>query len=186
MKAQTIPHINFFGKYDWHLNGFYPNIAQSAEVDNGIQHVGQDFYSYVKSTGISIVGSEGAFIDAINDGFVSISHTVSSNIDAENLDDLSNKTDEFNPIAADTLKNALNQSSVKVSGDYELELYVKTGLGNGEYAFNPWLHEMPDPISMMTYDNYISMNPADVMKLLKLEDTKGNRRSALYLSLIHI
>ena len=40
-------HSDFFGKYDWHLNGFYPNIAQSAEVDNGIQHVGQDFYSYV-------------------------------------------------------------------------------------------------------------------------------------------
>ena len=40
-------HADFYGKYDWHLNGFYPNITQSAEVDNGIQHVGQDFYSYV-------------------------------------------------------------------------------------------------------------------------------------------
>jgi molybdopterin-containing oxidoreductase family iron-sulfur binding subunit len=141
----------------------------------------QDFDSYVKSTGISIVGSEGAFVDAIHDGFVSISQIEASSIDAKNLGDLSYQTDDSNPISADTIENALKQSSVKVSGDYELELYVKTGLGNGEYSFNPWLHEMPDPISMMTYDNYISMNPADVMKLLKLEDTKGNRRSALYI-----
>ncbi|MAW65554.1 MAG: hypothetical protein CMD18_05095 [Flavobacteriales bacterium] len=141
----------------------------------------QDFDNYVKSTAISIVGSESAFIDAIHDGFVSISGTETSKSDTENLDYLSNQTDESDLISVSTIENALNQSSIKVSGDYELELYVKTGLGNGEYAFNPWLHEMPDPISMMTYDNYISMNPADVMKLLKLEDTKGNRRSALYI-----
>jgi molybdopterin-containing oxidoreductase family iron-sulfur binding subunit len=141
----------------------------------------QDFDNYVKSTAISIVGSESALVDAIHDGFVSISRTESSNTHTESLDYLSNQIDESDLISSGTIENALNQSSVKVSGDYELELYVKTGLGNGEYAFNPWLHEMPDPISMMTYDNYISMNPADVMKLLKLEDTKGNRRSALYI-----
>jgi molybdopterin-containing oxidoreductase family iron-sulfur binding subunit len=79
------------------------------------------------------------------------------------------------------VSNAIQQSSVQPSGDFELELYVKTGPGNGEYAYNPWLHEMPDPISMMTYDNYITMNPSDVMVLLGIEDTKNNRRSELYI-----
>jgi hypothetical protein len=27
---------------------------------------------------------------------------------------------------------------------------------------NPWLMELPDPISKVTWDNYVTMNPADV------------------------
>jgi molybdopterin-containing oxidoreductase family iron-sulfur binding subunit len=141
----------------------------------------QDFHNYFKSTGISILGSETALIDAIHDGYVSISQTESLRSSAIKIEDLSDSVNDSDSISTDIILNAIKQSSTKVSGDYELELYVKTGLGNGEYAFNPWLHEMPDPISMMTYDNYISMNPADVMKLLNLEDTTGNRRSALYI-----
>ena len=41
-------HDDFHGKYDWHLNGFTKNaLNESVESDNGVQHVGQDFYSYV-------------------------------------------------------------------------------------------------------------------------------------------
>ncbi len=131
----------------------------------------QDFDNYVRSVGLTILGSESALIDAVHDGFVSIDET-------ESTEDSTSSTGEMFSVL---LSNAVEQSAIKPSGEYELEFYVKTGLGNGEYAFNPWLHEMPDPISMMTYDNYISMNPADVIKLLKLEDTKANRRSALYI-----
>lgn len=46
-------------------------------------------------------------------------------------------------------------------GDWELEFYTKVGIGNGNQAHNPWLQELPDPISKITWDNYISMNPAD-------------------------
>jgi len=131
----------------------------------------QEFDSYVRSVGLSILGSESALIDAVHDGFVSVLQ--------EETGELSNP--ESSGITPEILSNAVEQSLIKSEGEYELELYVKTGLGNGEYAFNPWLHEMPDPISMMTYDNYITMNPADVMKLLNLEDTKDNRRHALYI-----
>ena len=46
-------------------------------------------------------------------------------------------------------------------GDWELEFYEKVGIGNGNQAHNPWLQELPDPISKMTWDNYVTMNPAD-------------------------
>ena len=131
----------------------------------------QDFDNYVRSIGLSILGSESALIDAVHDGFISINQEKS--VEAS--------TSESFGITSEILANAVEQSSINSSGEYELELYVKTGLGNGDYAFNPWLHEMPDPISMMTYDNYITMNPADVMKLLNLEDNKDNRRHALYI-----
>ena len=45
------------------------------------------------------------------------------------------------------------------AGDFELELYVKAGAGDGSQANNPWLQELPDPVSRVTWDNYITMSP---------------------------
>ncbi len=42
-----------------------------------------------------------------------------------------------------------------------IEFYQKIGIGDGSQAHNPWLQELPDPISKITWDNYISMNPSD-------------------------
>jgi len=47
-------------------------------------------------------------------------------------------------------------------GDIELVLYEKTGMGIGNQSNNPWLQELPDPISKCTWDNYITMNPTDM------------------------
>jgi molybdopterin-containing oxidoreductase family iron-sulfur binding subunit len=47
------------------------------------------------------------------------------------------------------------------TGDFEVVLYNKVGIGDGMHATNPWLQELPDPISKITWDNYIAMNPAD-------------------------
>ncbi|MDX1653293.1 MAG: TAT-variant-translocated molybdopterin oxidoreductase [Brumimicrobium sp.] len=45
-------------------------------------------------------------------------------------------------------------------GDLEVVLYQKAAMGIGMQANNPWLQEMPDPISKVTWDNYITMNPS--------------------------
>ncbi len=50
-------------------------------------------------------------------------------------------------------------SSLPKGGDLEVVLYQKTGIGNGNMAGNPWLQELPDPISKVTWDNYITMAP---------------------------
>lgn len=47
----------------------------------------------------------------------------------------------------------------KYGGDFELQLYVKAGAGDGSQANNPWLQELPDPVSRVTWDNYITMSP---------------------------
>ncbi|NIG52628.1 TAT-variant-translocated molybdopterin oxidoreductase [Chitinophaga sp. Cy-1792] len=39
-------------------------------------------------------------------------------------------------------------------GKYEVVLYEKVSIGNGRLANNPWLQEMPDPITRATWDNY--------------------------------
>jgi molybdopterin-containing oxidoreductase family iron-sulfur binding subunit len=57
-------------------------------------------------------------------------------------------------------------------GNFEVVLYEKTSMGNGNQANNPWLQELPDPISKVTWDNYICMNPADMkdMKMSLMEE----------------
>ncbi|MGK0427794.1 MAG: molybdopterin-containing oxidoreductase family iron-sulfur binding subunit, partial [Ulvibacter sp.] len=46
-------------------------------------------------------------------------------------------------------------------GGLELTLYTKTGMGDGQQSNNPWLQEMPDPITRTSWDNYITVSAAD-------------------------
>ncbi|MEO8068908.1 MAG: TAT-variant-translocated molybdopterin oxidoreductase [Flavobacteriales bacterium] len=51
------------------------------------------------------------------------------------------------------------------TGEWEVSLYEKEGIGNGLHANNPWLQELPDPISKVTWDNYVCMAPEDLIAL---------------------
>jgi MoCo/4Fe-4S cofactor protein with predicted Tat translocation signal len=77
------------------------------------------------------------------------------------------------PVAADLmapimLAGALNVddaigkvTAIKV-GQWEATFYQKVTMGNGNHANNPILQETPDPITKVTWDNYVTMAPADV------------------------
>ncbi|MDB4107748.1 TAT-variant-translocated molybdopterin oxidoreductase [Bacteroidia bacterium] len=43
----------------------------------------------------------------------------------------------------------------------ELILYQKVGVRDGAYGNTPWAHEMPDPVSKVTWDNYLSVSMPD-------------------------
>ena len=58
--------------------------------------------------------------------------------------------------------NALAKS--KAVQGLELVLYTKTGLGDGQQANNPWLQEFPDPITRVSWDNYLTVSNADARK----------------------
>ena len=53
----------------------------------------------------------------------------------------------------------------KSSSNLELQLYVKQSLGAGYYAANPWLQELPDTISKVTWDNYLTISPSHAKEL---------------------
>ncbi len=53
----------------------------------------------------------------------------------------------------------------KSTGDFEVIMYQKNGIGDGQQAANPWLQELPDPITKVTWDNYMTMSRADAEKL---------------------
>jgi molybdopterin-containing oxidoreductase family iron-sulfur binding subunit len=42
---------------------------------------------------------------------------------------------------------------------FTLVLYPKVGMLDGRHAHNAWLHEMPDPVTKVTWDNYASLSP---------------------------
>jgi molybdopterin-containing oxidoreductase family iron-sulfur binding subunit len=66
------------------------------------------------------------------------------------------------PIAfAGNTNMAASSISKAKSSEWEVEFYEKVGIGSGIQASNPWLQELPDPISKITWDNYLTMNPAD-------------------------
>lgn len=46
-----------------------------------------------------------------------------------------------------------------------LVLYPKIGLTDGSHAYNPWLQELPDPVSKVTWDNYACLSPATAARL---------------------
>ena len=56
--------------------------------------------------------------------------------------------------AASRLANAKSQG-------VELVLYTKVGMGDGQQANNPWLQEFPDPITRVSWDNYVTVSRAD-------------------------
>ncbi|MEO8593130.1 MAG: TAT-variant-translocated molybdopterin oxidoreductase [Candidatus Solibacter sp.] len=46
------------------------------------------------------------------------------------------------------------------TGKLALVLYPTPAMPDGRHAYNPWLHELPDPITKATWDNYASLAPA--------------------------
>jgi len=66
--------------------------------------------------------------------------------------------------AADYSAAAAALAQSKAVGEIELALYTKVGLGDGQQANNPWLQEFPDPITRVSWDNYITVSRADAEK----------------------
>ena len=48
---------------------------------------------------------------------------------------------------------------------FALVLYEKVGMRDGRHAFNPWLQELPDPVTKATWDNYVCLAPATAKRL---------------------
>jgi len=65
-------------------------------------------------------------------------------------------------IAAPSMADVSSKIANAPKGGLEVVLYQKTSIGSGIQANNPWLQELPDPISKVTWDNYITMNPAEM------------------------
>ena len=54
---------------------------------------------------------------------------------------------------------ALKAHSQATAGILTADLYQKAALREGQHANNPWLQELPDPVSKVTWANYATISP---------------------------
>lgn len=103
-----------------------------------------DYETYFKAYWISKLGGQLAFDKALQDGVIEPAAPVVAGA-------------AFNAAA---VADAAAKLSAKKGGKLELVLYQKVSIGDGKMANNPWLQEMPDPITRATWDNYVIISPA--------------------------
>jgi molybdopterin-containing oxidoreductase family iron-sulfur binding subunit len=103
-----------------------------------------DYETYFKAYWISKLGGQLAFDKALQDGVIEPAAPVVAGA-------------AFN---ASVVADAAAKLSAKKGGKLELVLYQKVSIGDGKMANNPWLQEMPDPITRATWDNYVIISPA--------------------------
>jgi molybdopterin-containing oxidoreductase family iron-sulfur binding subunit len=69
-------------------------------------------------------------------------------------------------------------SSAKRGSAVELVLYEKIAIGAGQGTANPWLQELPDPVTRATWDNYVIVSPAMARKILGIDLNNGGQADA--------
>jgi len=68
-------------------------------------------------------------------------------------------------INSELLSRIINSSdSVKTDG-FEVVIYESVSLGTGMHVNNPWLMELPDPVSRHCWDNVAAISPSDAERL---------------------
>jgi molybdopterin-containing oxidoreductase family iron-sulfur binding subunit len=63
----------------------------------------------------------------------------------------------------------LNEAAKRLQGakdaPFELNFYAKVGMGAGVLANNPWLQEFPDPLTRVSWDNYLTISKVDALAM---------------------
>ncbi|MEO9512706.1 MAG: TAT-variant-translocated molybdopterin oxidoreductase [Flavobacteriaceae bacterium] len=120
----------------------------------------QSYYEYIKETWNTDVLQAADWNKALQDG-VFVAPVVEEGEQPLVVgEDAEEEQPRIAPIAS-AIRSLVNTTS---SGT-ELVLYSKVGMGDGRQASNPWLQEFPDPISRVSWDNYVTVAKADAESL---------------------
>ena len=91
------------------------------------------------------------------------------------------------PFNANSLRPILKPEPPPANA-FALVLYPKVAMQDGRHAYNPWLQELPDPISKVAWDNYACISPHTAEKLgikegdvIRLATQDASRQQALEL-----
>jgi len=112
---------------------------------------GVSFYEYIKENWSATVLNGASWNQALHDG------TFTGNVVMEDT------SSENSEMSSNTTHGAM--ISAPQNGGFEMTLYTKTGMGDGQQANNPWLQELPDPISRASWDNYLTISAEDAAAL---------------------
>jgi molybdopterin-containing oxidoreductase family iron-sulfur binding subunit len=113
---------------------------------NGKNNAANNYYDYLKANSASLLGGT-SFNKALYNGIVASANATSLSY------------------AGGNAAQAVAELGNFKASDLELVLYTKTSIGDGTQANNPWLQELPDPLTRMSWDNYLTISPKDAERL---------------------
>ncbi|MBC7687618.1 MAG: TAT-variant-translocated molybdopterin oxidoreductase [Aquabacterium sp.] len=123
----------------------------------------QDYETYYKAYWVAKLGSQDAYDTALQNG---VTEPATMPVGGES----------FNGAA---LAAAAAKVAVAKAG-YELVIYQKVSMGDGSQSNNPWLQELPDPVSKVTWDNYALVSPALAKAIIGIDVVKNQREGDGY------
>jgi MoCo/4Fe-4S cofactor protein with predicted Tat translocation signal len=132
---------------------------------NGKNSPKNNYYDYLKANATPMLGSV-SFNKALYGGFNEVPGGVTLSYSGGNGAQAVSELSNFKP------------------SKFELVLYTNAAIGDGAQANNPWLQELPDGISRLSWDNYLTISPKDA-KDLGL-DNKLNGRMQLDGSIVDL
>ncbi|MBS7566117.1 TAT-variant-translocated molybdopterin oxidoreductase [Mucilaginibacter sp. Bleaf8] len=120
----------------------------------------KDYYTYVRNTWNSKIlplgglAGQGGWETLMQTGFVKAADKPAGTYTFSR---------DLNAVA----QTILSQSAKIAGGNgkLELEVYEAYTVRDGKYANNPLLQELPDPISKVTWDNYVAISPKTAKEL---------------------
>lgn len=122
-----------------------------------------DYESYLRSFWFPKLGSEDLWNKALQDGIIEYASGI---------------TGIAAPYNSSALAAAAAKAASAKSGDVELVVYQNVSVGTGSQANNPWLQELPDPITKVTWDNYAMMSPAMAKSMLGIDVMDPHNKKA--------
>ncbi|MFS4445219.1 TAT-variant-translocated molybdopterin oxidoreductase [Maribacter sp. 2307UL18-2] len=137
----------------------------------------KNYYDYIKETWSTFVLNGGSWNKALQDG-VFDSETAAMMSASEDADpQIMTAPSEDKEEASDTMVEEAMTAGASIdaavrslagtssSEGMELVLYSKVSMGDGQQASNPWLQEFPDPITRVSWDNYVTVSKMDAESL---------------------
>ncbi|MCA6447249.1 MAG: TAT-variant-translocated molybdopterin oxidoreductase [Chitinophagaceae bacterium] len=151
------------GYYSFLQPTIYPLFKTRQWQDSLLKWSGatEDYLSFLKNFWAAKLGGVTGWDKALQDGVLNPTAPVV-------------KAANFNSAA---VAGALAATGKK-GGAVELVLYEKVGIGAGQGASNPWLQELPDPVTRATWDNYVIVSPALAKTLLGIDLSKSGQADA--------
>ncbi len=133
------------------------NTRQAQETLLAWSGVNTDFYGFIKQTWAS--NHSGVDFNAVLEkGYLAGAAVIEDLKPSKSIK--ATKTVIATTTTANANLDSAATSLVKLDADnkgkVQVKLYEKVGLRQGRMSNNPWLQELPDPISKVTWDNYVA------------------------------
>ena len=121
------------------------------------------YYDYIKENWEAGILNGSSWNQALQDGV--FEETGDTEVAEETVASSDDTQDETTNTSIAPIASAIRSLVNSTGGDIELVLYSKVGMGDGRQANNPWLQEFPDPISRVSWDNYVTVSKADALEM---------------------